>query len=183
MDWIPLAADLIVPALSILVPTGVAIWLARRERQDNRASLQRERLLSAAAPLFVDLAELIHLDPVRQDFRPALSTMRAHIASFRAALDREDSLASDWLGLRHREGMHLLEAAATPIQGPSGMRIAQYDEAGPERVQAWSNTTMQQLQGWISGEVQADWIRSDGARIIAKYGTGRTEGDTPAPVD
>lgn len=181
MSVIPeLVRDVLVPSLSILIPTGVAIWLARRERQDARASLRRERVLAAASPIFEDLATIMHLDVQEHDWRPHLSRLRAHTATFRAALDHDDTLMSDWLALRHREGMSLLEAT---LQMLPGTPFGRYDATAMPAIQAWANVTMQQMQGWMSGSVPPEWFAQDGGRIIAKYGTGNPSGDvgTQAP--
>lgn len=176
IDWAPIVGDVLVPAAAIIVSTLVAVALARQERRDNRASLRRERLLAAATPLFEDFAQLVSLHPLLDLAHAPLQGMRAHIAVFRAALDVDDSLVSDWLALRHREGMQLWRTAIGDSRPPDtrGDEPIVFVETHPslERAQAWANVSIQQLQGWLSGDVPLEWFRQDGARVLAKYGTG-----------
>lgn len=183
VDWAGAVVDVLVPVAAIIVSTLVAVRLASQERRDNRASLRRERLLAAARPLFHDLAPFVSIDARNEPIWPVLRSMRANIAAFRAALgaEGEDALVSDWLGLRHREGMTLWgKALASVPQVASGREtglIVQPDTPALASAKAWANTTMQQLQGWLSGYVGEDWIREDGARIIVSYGAGDPRGD------
>ncbi|UOW00901.1 hypothetical protein [Agrococcus sp. SCSIO52902] len=142
LDWTTITVDVLVPASAILVSTVVAVALAKRERLDNLASLRRERLLAASAPLLINLAQLVSMDPFKEDFRDALRALRAHIAVLRAALDPTDSLVSDWLALRHREGMHLWLTAVEPVPQPSlgkGVHIAKFDPQRVPQAQSWAN--------------------------------------------
>lgn len=181
VDWLGIFSDVLVPVAAIAISTIVAVRvstasaraavrLAAQERQDARASLRRERLLTAASPLFDDLAQLISIDMHSEDMRPVTRSMRAHIATFRAALDPSDSLVFDWISLRHREGLYLwgkaLGDSPPPSLGPPFHLVAGGDRPATAKARKWAHETLLQIQGWLSGDVHREWFLEDGQRII-----------------
>lgn len=181
--------NIIIPVAAILVSSGIAIWLANRERKAaERARLQeradaladraKERRLDAAAGVLTSLATLVSMDPTNELVRDHMRGLRGTIAVYQGWIDKDDR-SGDWLGLRHAELMILWMAAMkrwddltkTNLHAPSDDEMfATFD---PPRQH--SQDTISMLVGWLSGHTATDELMKDGARIIKKIpGVGGT---------
>jgi hypothetical protein len=180
VDWGQVAVTIAIPVAAIIVPTLIAIRLARAERRDAfetsqrersevLATSQRERRLEAGASVIVALAPLASLFDLDAPMQGHLWDLRARIAVYRAWIEPGD-LSGDWLALRHREGMRLWsEAFALVVQkgGPAGIG---YDSLLGllQPAHEWAASMTELFSGWLSGNVTTEALRADGARIMER---------------
>lgn len=168
VSWGAVVATVLIPIAAIIIPTLIAIGLARRERADARANSQRERRLAAGAGVILALAPLASLTDLNQPMSERLWDLRARIAVYRAWIEKGD-LSGDWLALRHKEGMQLWAAAMFQVQkfgGPDHLDTADLLNT-LKAPHDWAATTTEMFSGWLSGNVDTGALQADGARIIA----------------
>ena len=67
-----LVIDILIPVASILVPTAIAIRLARSERKSAEESRYLERRRQAAEPVVLALAHFVSIDPLREPMQAQL---------------------------------------------------------------------------------------------------------------
>lgn len=189
IDWIAddglrLLGDIVLPALAILVPTFIALRLARQQREDANKLVQqqreeeiaakaRARRLDAGAEVVRAFAELVSFDPLGTDMRTILANARGRIAVYRAWAPRAD-FSGDWLGLKYNEGMELWRTAFEEAghRGPSlrGDATAYAEVFGP--AQQWAHNTIETLAGWLAGYVEDEALRAEGSALIEAQGVG-----------
>jgi len=170
IDWGQVVVTIAIPVAAIIVPTLIAIRLARAERRDALETRKRERCLEAGASVIVALAPLASLFDLASPMQGHLWDLRARIAVYRAWIEPGD-LSGDWLALRHREGMRLWsEAFALVVQkgGPAGI---DYDSllGVLQPAHEWAASMTELFSGWLSGNVTTEALRVDGARIMERY--------------
>lgn len=161
-----LVIDVLIPVASILVPTGIAIWLARSERKSADASRYLERRRQAAEPVVLALAHFVSIDPSREPMQAQLRELRGRIAVYRASLRKGDSLSGDWLALRHTDGMAKWAKAADLLQESGGNPDAELANAALEPGRAWANDTIEVFSSWLAGHTADDDLRRDGASLL-----------------
>jgi len=169
VDWGALAIDVLIPVAAILIPTVIAIRLARSERKNAIKDRREERRLEAGAGVIVAVAPLasMHADHPMQTY---LWELRARIAVYRASIPVGDP-SGDWLAFRHREGMHLWRDAFGTIDAIGGS-AAITDDGMLELLQPahkWAGTTTEMFTAYLSGHLDADALLRDGARILQEY--------------
>jgi hypothetical protein len=64
-EGVGLIGDIVIPTAAILIPTGIAVWLAARERAASKAGDAQARRLNAGGDVIVALAAMVSLDPFR----------------------------------------------------------------------------------------------------------------------
>ncbi len=106
--------DVIIPVAAILVPTMIAVRIARRERLDAAEADRQSRRLEAGAGVIVSLSSFVSVSPLRTDMQSQLAALRGQIAVYRAWAAPGDS-SGDWLAIKHSEGMHLWLVALEQI--------------------------------------------------------------------
>ncbi|MDQ1174140.1 hypothetical protein QE430_002447 [Microbacterium testaceum] len=183
LDWLAddglrLLGDIIIPVGAILIPTGIALRLARRDRQDAAALAQQERAdaaasevrarrLDAGGEVVRALAVLVSADPLRSDMQSSLANIRGRIAVYKAWTSGDD-FTGDWLGLKHNEGVRLWQSALLEAdrRGPVVQRDADvfFEVFGP--AQRWAHETIERFAGWLSGHVDDNVLREEGARLL-----------------
>lgn len=193
VDWGGVVVDVGIPVAAILVPTFIAIGLARAEsrraeddrraeladreierraaladRQEERREVERERQRKAGEGVIIGLASLISLPPDAPGMRDILAEVRGRIAVYRAWIEHGD-LSGDWLALQHGKGMRLFLSAMESIDALAGSnRIAPHEiEAVMEPPRRWAQDAIDTFSGWLSGHVDDEVLRSQGAEILA----------------
>lgn len=168
-DGLRLLGDVVIPVAAILIPTVIAIRLARSERHNATHDRKIERRLQAGAEVITALAPLASIR-ADQPIQEHLWKLRSAIAVYRAWLDRSDP-SGDWLALRHREGMTLWSQAMSRIN-----RLARPDAVTPEGMVelleeqwAWAAHTTEMFTGYLSGHVPEKDLLADGARILKAH--------------
>lgn len=162
-------SDIAIPVAAILVPTVIAIWLARSERKSAERSRYLERRTSAAEPVILALAHFISLDPAHEPVQAHLRDLRGRIAVYRTTLALEDALSGDWLALQHEQGM-LLWWSGMQAMDSSGDRSEAFMLGAFSAGRSWANTTMQTLSGWLAGHVSDDVLQRQGAALMDSKG-------------
>ncbi|WIE71419.1 hypothetical protein [Curtobacterium sp. MCJR17_020] len=162
-------SDIVIPVAAILVPTAIAIWLARSERKSAERSRYLERRTAAAEPIILSLAQFISLDPVHEPIQAHLRELRGRIAVYRTTLDTEDALSGDWLALQHERGMLLWWSAMQTMDGSTDRSEAFILGAFSEG-RTWANATMQTLSGWLAGHISDDVLKRQGAALMKHEG-------------
>jgi hypothetical protein len=157
-------SDIAIPVAAILVPTAIAIWLARSERKSAERSRYLERRTTAAEPVILSLAQFISLDPVHEPIQAHLRDLRGRIAVYRTTLDTEDALSGDWLALQHERGMFLWWSAMQAMDS-SGDHSEAFISGAFSAGRSWANTTMQTLSGWLAGHIDDDVLKRQGAAL------------------
>jgi len=158
-------SDFAIPVAAILVPTAIAVWLARSERKSAERSRYLERRTTAAEPVILTLAQFISLDPVHEPVQAHLRELRGRIAVYRTTLTQEDALSGDWLALQHERGM-LLWLTGMQTMDQSGDRSEAFVMGAFSAGRAWANTTMQTLSGWLAGHVGDNVLQRQGAALM-----------------
>lgn len=161
-----LVIDVLIPVASILVPTVIAIWLARSERQGAEESRYLERRRQAAEPVILALAHFVSIDPVNDPMGPQLRDLRGRIAVYRASLDKDDVLSGDWLALRHKSGMRVWSDAFDLIQESGGNPDAELTQQAVEPGHTWANETIELFSSWLAGSATDEDLKLDGARLL-----------------
>lgn len=164
IDW----TGVIIPVFAILIPTIIAIRLARRERSaaredriEARADAAKERRLQASEGVIVGLAHLISVDPTNAPMQERLGELRGRIAVYRAWIEPDD-LSGDWLALQHTQGMRLWSIAMESANNISGGQLV---NLGPPR--QWAQSTIETFSGWLSGQIDVEVLRAEGAEMLA----------------
>lgn len=174
IDW----AGVVIPVIAILVPTLIAIRLATRERGaahdariDARAEAVKERRLRASEGVILGLAHLVSVNPMTSPLQERFGELRGRIAVYRAWIEAGD-LSGDWLALKHKQGFQLLRIAMEEIQSIGGSR------ANPEEVdrlleppRQWAQSTIDTFSEWLSGDVDIEVLRAEGAELIGERET------------
>lgn len=170
VDWLALLERAGLPIVAILASTGVAIWLARRERRDALADRRKERRLEAGAGVLVALAPLTSFSDLDEPMQAHLWEIRARIAVYRAWIDADDR-SGDWLALRHREGMLLWNRTLAAVSREGGMSRITVDAllAALAPAQAQMHLTTEMFTQWLSGHMEIDELLRDGARILKAH--------------
>lgn len=170
VDWGQVVVTIAIPVAAIIVPTLIAIRLARAERRDALETRKRERSLEAGASVIVALAPLASLFDLASPMQGHLWDLRARIAVYRAWIE-PGNLSGDWLALRHREGMRLWSEAFMSIAQKGGPTAVDYDTllSVLQPAHEWAASMTELFSGWLSGNVTTETLRADGARIVEKY--------------
>ncbi|QNE44322.1 hypothetical protein F1C15_11325 [Frigoribacterium sp. NBH87] len=159
-------ADIGIPVASILVPTAIAIWLARAERKRGDESRYLERRRQAAEPVVLALAHFVSLDPLSEPMQPELRDLRGRIAVYRSSLRKSDLLSGDWLALRHVDGMRKWATAVDLIQESGGNPDAELIFNAVEPGHVWANETIELFSSWLAGVITDLDLQRDGARML-----------------
>ena len=173
----PLVVDILIPVASILVPTLIAIWLARSERRGAEESLYLERRRQAAEPVILALAQFVSLDPVGEPIQPQLRDLRGRIAVYRSCLRTDDLLSGDWLALRHTSGISKWAEAFDLLQESGGNPDADLTNAALSPGREWAHDTIDVFSSWLSGNASDDELRRDGAQLLQQQKTERQSGN------
>lgn len=188
LDWLAndglrLLGDIIIPAAAILVPTLIAVRLARRERieaatsavqqrEDASAAELRARRLDAGGEVVRAMAVFVNVDPLQMDMRADLANVRGRIAVYKA-WTRSGDVSGDWLGLKYNEGMALFRSALEE-SGRRGPDVVHQDPDvffevfGP--AQRWAHETVERFAAWLGGRVSDEELALDGARLMRAQG-------------
>ena len=167
MDEVNWLVDVGVPALSISIPAGIAIWLARKERKGGEESRYLERRRQAAEPVILALAQFVSLDPLNEPLQAQLRDLRGRIAVYRASLRPADVLSGDWLALRHSSGMNKWAHAVDLLQESGGNPRADLVNAAVAPSRTWANETIELFSSWLAGLTSDDALKHDGALLLA----------------
>lgn len=182
--------DFLIPVLAILVPTLIAVWLARSERRaaehdrreeaalreaEDRRRFEREneeRRLRASADVLTSLAHMVSISGTSEPMQDRLRMLRASIAVYRAAVGKDDTLSPDWLSLNHILLMKLWAGAMEAIDEMGGVNRISVEQAEelmhPPREHA--NNTLQRFSAWLSGAFSDDDLRNQGAEVLEQIG-------------
>lgn len=178
--------DVVIPVFAILVPTLIAVRLAKRERTESRLAArserddaadkdERSRRLEAGKDVIVALAGMVSFDPLHENVRPILSEIRARIAVYRAWSPDPD-VSGDWLVLKSNEG-NLLWARVFAQIDEASQSIAPGYEPGADWVfsvaheaHAWASETVDTFSRWLRGDISDQALLEEGQALIGKYG-------------
>jgi hypothetical protein len=177
-----IVVDIAIPVLSILVPTIIAIWLARRERLGGDESRYLERRRQAAEPVILALAQFVSLDPLNEPLQSQLRDLRGRIAVYRASLRPADVLSGDWLALRHSSGMTMWADAVDLLQESGGNPQADLVNAAVDPGRRWANDTIEMFSSWLAGMTTDIALQHDGA-ILLEERTRRTDAGLAQPFE
>jgi hypothetical protein len=98
LNW-NLIRDVTVPIASILIPSVIAIWLARSERKAARADRQAETLskgIEEAFAAMADLTEAAYTDDIRENAKIRLRAA-SRIERIEHGLGRDNEVVWDWM--------------------------------------------------------------------------------------
>jgi|GEM_PF-2350116 len=177
-SWQTVLVDLCIPLASILIPTGIAIWLARQERnaasQQRAADLERSqkehdaaearlaaearrRAVEAALASMSDLVRAAFTtDPLR-DAELRVGTA-ARIAAIRLDLTKDEDPVFSWI---NREVAVVAQALNDREPDPEPWLPVAGDKI------TWrAGTFAQVLTDWVTGEKDIEWFASDPALPI-----------------
>lgn len=172
-------ADILIPVASILVPTAIAIWLARAERKRGDESRYFERRRQAAEPVVLALAHFVSLDPLAESMQSELRDLRGRIAVYRSSLRASDLLSGDWLALRHADGMRKWATAVDLVQESGGNPDAELVSQAIEPGHVWANETIELFSSWLAGVATDMDLQQDGARMLERQGSSNSATITP----
>lgn len=165
LNWV---VDVGIPALAVGIPAGIAIWLARQERNSGEESRYLERRRQAAEPVVLALAQFISLDPLTEPLQAQLRDLQGRIAVYRASLRPADVLSGDWLALRHRSGMTMWADAVDLLQESGGNPDADLVNAAVDPGRRWANDTIEMFSSWLAGMTTDDALQHDGALLLGE---------------
>lgn len=183
-NWPDVVKEFALPAAAILIPTIIAITLARRERVSASENAARQRKLDAGAQILLALAPLASMQADERNMQQHLWDLRARVAVYRAWISPDD-ISGDWLAYRHKEGMLLWVTAMYVIDalgGPSKISDQQLVEfLGPPH--RWAAMTSEMLAGWLRGDVVERDLAMDGERIRLSLPDGDSMKGPAAPPE
>lgn len=174
-DGLRVLGDIIIPVAAILIPTTIAVRVARSEREraelaavEDRvaraADEQRARALTAGGNVISVLASFVSMNPRTMDMHGHLAALRGSIAVYRAWISMGD-ISGDWLALKHTEGLKLwvaaLEAPDVFIDGPSPAFPVALAAA-----QQWAQDTIETFSGWLRGDTPETQLQSEGGSLL-----------------
>ncbi|MGR0320418.1 hypothetical protein [Agromyces sp. ZXT2-3] len=178
VNWWDVIKDVLLPALGILIPTSIAIYLARNERVAAERSHAIERRLAAGSEILRVLSRMVTMNGVAEPMRDTLRDLRGSVAVFRASSGKE-VLAGDWLALQYQQGVWLWSVAMHTIDesgGPGALGDDELDSImSPPRT--WAQTTLETFSGWLSGNLGDQVLVKQGADIVARLGVPKTLAD------
>lgn len=171
-DGLRLIGDVLIPVAAILVPTTIAVRLARRERIASEEGERRGRRLQAGAEVISSLAPFISADPLHHDMHAQLARLRGSIAVYRAWTEKGD-FSGDWLSLKHTEGMKEWQSALQEITAPRRRPLTE-DEAFAvlDPARRWASDMIESFTGWLSGHTDDEVLKREGAALIEKRDSG-----------
>lgn len=199
VDWSALVVDVGIPVAAILVPTLIAVRLARNEREraeeDRRAARverEKERLAAAearaterleryrdrrreaGAGVIVSLARLISIYPSDPSMQSVFADFRGHIGVYRAWVEPEEDHSGDWLALQHAKGTWVWSAAMGEIAAKGGInRTADHELIDiMEPARRWAQDAIDTFSAWLAGDLDQQVLRTQGAEIIAAQKAG-----------
>lgn len=112
--------DVLVPAVTLLVSSGIAIGLARGERRAAQRARYAEATRAAAQDVLKTLAHLIDVDTYQTPWEDWLRDFRASVNVFQMALPVESVQAATWLALEARYGAALLHKVNGDLRHDAG---------------------------------------------------------------
>ncbi|MEV8023647.1 hypothetical protein [Microbacterium sp. NPDC080220] len=174
-DGLRLLGDIIIPVAAILIPTIIAVRVARREREraesaavEERAARaadeQRARALAAGGNVISVLASFVSMNPRTIDMHGHLAALRGSIAVYRAWIPIDD-ISGDWLALKHTQGMKLWGAAMTAPD----VTIVNDQPLFPvalSAAQQWAQDTIETFSGWLRGDTSEAQLSEEGADLL-----------------
>jgi hypothetical protein len=150
LNW-NLIRDVTVPIASILIPSVIAIWLARSERKAARADRQAETLskgIEEAFAAMADLTEAAYTDDIRENAKIRLRAA-SRIERIEHGLGRDNEVVWDWMS----------EELGIVAQG-----LEERNDVGlPLLMQevVWRAANFSTIvSNWRSGKVHRDWFTS-----------------------
>ena len=174
-DGLRLLGDIIIPVAAILIPTIIAVRVARDERHraeaaavEDRATRaadeQRARALAAGGNVITVLAGFVSMNPRTMDMQGHLAALRGSIAVYRAWIPTGD-ISGDWLALKHTQGMRLWAAAidapdASNADGPPIFPVAL------RTAHLWAQDTIETFSGWLRGDTPEAKLRAEAAELL-----------------
>jgi hypothetical protein len=176
VDWWSIVRDAAIPVAAILVPTFIAVRLARNERlaADRGRYLEARRL--AAQSVIIALARMVSVDPTAEPLQEKIRDLRGHIAVYRTVLSERDLLSGDWLGLKHQQGMSLWSTAMDELEQRNGSLTFGIEEKLEilRPAQAWAHATMETFSGWLGNHVPDETLQREGALLLSRNGGDET---------
>lgn len=120
-DWIALSSAVVIPVLAILIPTLLAIWLARRERRDAIAERTEERRQEALDRLLDVLADA---SLAKEELGGEAPTRRLRrfwnaVARLRLIAGSSDPVLLEWLDAEHSRLAMIAVAATVAADAPT----------------------------------------------------------------
>lgn len=141
--------DIIIPAAGILIPTGIAVWLARSERKAGEADRIEERLDKGVEHAFDAMSDLVEAGYTPDIERAAIIRIRAngHLPRIYTHLRKGDEHVATWIA----------QELGIVAQG-----LEERDEVGlPKMLEfvAWRSARfLDTLTDWRSGQVATSWF-------------------------
>jgi hypothetical protein len=97
MGWIALATTIALPVAAILVPSLIAISLARTERKAAAMARLEERRDVLLEGVIESLGPFITVDPLREFWTDELRKLRARVTILQTMPDSDLRLVGRWL--------------------------------------------------------------------------------------
>ena len=140
-----------VPVAAIIIPSAIAIWLARSERKAAKADRQAELLSRGIEEAFAamsDLIEAAYTDDIRENARIRVRAA-SRLERIEHGLGRDNEVVWDWMS----------EELGIVAQG-----LEQRSTLGlPELMQevVWRGANFSTIASkWRSGKLDRDWFRT-----------------------
>ncbi|TFC54569.1 MULTISPECIES: hypothetical protein [unclassified Cryobacterium] len=173
VNWWEVTMSVAIPVAAILIPTVIAVRLARNERSVSVRSHYLERRHGAARGVIVALSDMISMDPTAEMVEPLLRGLRGSIAVYRASLTADDAVSGHWLVTRQLQGAELWTAAHGRLAFELARRTLSTGDTAQilQPAHMWAHDTMETFSEWLSGQVQDADLQADSARLIAERGS------------
>lgn len=152
-----LVADVLVPVAAVLVSSGVAVWLARKERKDAQAARVRAQVEDSLRNLISHLSYFSAADPVKDpwEYEAALQRLRVEAFMVQSLPQKQYGRFGDWLAEELQRGLGEMVKANERIVADKPDRAERLLEYMGS-VRRWALSTGRLIVLWLRDDATAE---------------------------